>query len=277
MQKGVLMFIEKQVEKNRIILHIFKLKISFRDNFRFYFWQVVGYFLDLYFLLRRLTLNKKYKIIPLGMHCFPRVISTLNKLKPRRIKGEKSCPFDLAFSDIDNVIKLIDTNFDNFYSGLAINAEGHWENSTLKMIFNHDDNLSEEQFKTRYQARIKNLYDYFADENNHKFVLVASLKPILYEQIENLRRVLEKYISKNDFDIIIINQSEKANDYIGANVYIINQNGNINEFNYINHGRGDWLGALERKNEKEALKIYYEVKNSMINIIKASMKNKCSC
>lgn len=266
-------FIENQGDKNKIVVHLFGLKISMRNHISFYFWRKVGLLLDIYFFFKRINLNKNYRIISLGNNCFPRVIATANKLKPRRAKGEKSCPFDLAFSDIDITTELINNNFDNFFEGLEKNNDGHWTNPNIKMRYVHDDTLSKEEFIKRYQTRIKNIYTYFSEENKHKFILVRFGTLITQEQIKHLQQVLEKYMDKNDFDIILINQSEEICNYSEERVHVINQNENVKLFDHINRYQ-NWPGAIIHKEEKEALKIYYEITNSMIGIIKKVMKNK---
>lgn len=272
--------IEKVPEKNRIILHIFKMKIYFKDNLRYYllspFVQILKLFSNFYFFVRRLNIKKNYKIISLGTYCFFRVITTANKLKPRRCKGEKTCPFDLAsFSDFNSVIDLVDTNFLNFYNDLDKDEQKCWCNKNIGVIFPHDNELSKEQFIERYNKRIENLYGYFKDENTHKFILISSLSFIEIYQIEALICVLKKYMNKEDFDIILINQSDKFNKYKGENVYVINQNKNVKAFKHI--AKRDWVSAIFKRTEIEALKIYIEVTNSLINIISNVMNNKCSC
>ena len=272
--------IEKVPEKNRIILHIFKMKIYFKDNLRYYllspFVQILKLFSNFYFFVIRLNIKKNYKIISLGTYCFSRVITTANKLKPRRCKGEKTCPFDLAsFSDFNSVIDLVDTNFLNFYNDLDKDEQKCWCNKNIGVIFPHDNELSKEQFIERYNKRIENLYGYFKDENTHKFILISSLSFIEIYQIEALICVLKKYMNKEDFDIILINQSDKFNKYKGENVYVINQNKNVKAFKHI--AKRDWVSAIFKRTEIEALKIYIEVTNSLINIISNVMNNKCSC
>lgn len=272
--------IEKVPEKNRIILHIFKMKIYFKDNLRYYllspFVQILKLFSNFYFFVRRLNIKKNYKIISLGTYCFSRVITTANKLKPRRKEGEKTCPFDLAsFSDFNSIINLVDTNFFNFYNDLDKDEQKCWCNKNIGVIFPHDNELSKEQFIERYNKRIENLYGYFKDENTHKFILISSSSFIEIYQIEALICVLKKYINKEDFDIILINQSDKFNKYKGENVYVINQNKNVKAFKHI--AKRDWVSAIFKRTEIEALKIYIEVTNSLINIISNVMNNKCSC
>ena len=272
--------IEKVPEKNRIILHIFKMKIYFKDNLRYYllspFVQILKLFSNFYFFVRRLNIKKNYKIIYLGTYCFSRVITTANKLKPRRKEGEKTCPFDLAsFSDFNSIINLVDTNFLNFYNDLDIDEQKRWCNKNIGVIFPHDNELSKEQFIERYNKRIENLYGYFKDENTHKFILISSSSFIEIYQIEALICVLKKYMNKEDFDIILINQSDKFNKYKGENVYVINQNKNVKAFKHI--AERDWVSAIFKRTEIEALKIYIEVTNSLINIISNVMNKKCSC
>lgn len=256
------------------------MKIYFKDNLRYYllspFVQILKLFSNFYFFVRRLNIKKNYKIISLGTYCFSRVITTANKLKPRRCKGEKTCPFDLAaFSDFNSVINLIDTNFLNFYNDLDKDEQKCWCNKNIGVIFPHDNELSKEQFIERYNKRIENLYGYFKDENTHKFILISSSSFIEIYQIEELICVLKKYMNKEDFDIILINQSDKFNKYKGENVYVINQDKNVEEFNYI--AERDWVSAIFKLTEIEALKIYIEVTNSLINIISNVMNKKCSC
>lgn len=272
--------IEKVPEKNRIILHIFKMKIYFKDNLRYYLLsplvQILKLFSNFYFFVRRLNIKKNYKIISLGTYCFSRVITTANKLKPRRKEGEKTCPFDLAsFSDFNSIINLVDTNFFNFYNDLDKDEQKRWCNKNIGVIFPHDNELSKEQFIERYNKRIENLYGYFKDENTHKFILISSSSFIEIYQIEALISVLKKYMNKEDFDIILINQSDKFNKYKGENVYVINQNKNVKAFKHM--AKQDWVSAIFKRTEIEALKIYIEVTNSLINIISNVMNKKCSC
>lgn len=272
--------IEKVPEKNRIILHIFKMKIYFKDNLRYYllspFVQILNLFSNFYFFVRRLNIKKNYKIISLGTYCFSRVITTANKLKPRRKEGEKTCPFDLAsFSDFNSIINLVDTNFLNFYNDLDKDEQKRWCNKNIGVIFPHDNELSKEQFIERYNKRIENLYGYFKDENTHKFILISNSSFIEIYQIEALISVLKKYMNKEDFDIILINQSDKFNKYKGENVYVINQNKNVKAFKHI--AERDWVSAIFKRTEIEALKIYIEVTNSLIDIISNVMNKKCSC
>lgn len=105
--------------------------------------------------------RKKYNYVSLGSYCFSRVIATYNKIKHTKIMGEKTMPFDLAFSlSIDSVAHLIDTNFKDFFLDLKYDEnKKYYINDSIKMIYNHDGELSLDQFRQRYTNRIKNLYE----------------------------------------------------------------------------------------------------------------------
>jgi len=265
--------VEKIPEKNRVILHIFKLKISFKDNLRYYLLsplvQILKLFSNIYFFVRRLTIKKNYKIISLGTYCFSRVITTSNKLKPRRCKGEKTCPFDLAFFyNLDKVATLIETKFEKFYDDLILDNKGQWVNPEYEAVFNHEINFTREEFISRYNCRITNLYNYIQNKMFHKIFVIASFEKIEVEQFENLKRVLSQYIPKDKFSIIYINQSNENPNYNCENVYVINQN--REKFDLINLN-GGWVEEIKSRNSLEAVQIYYDLTTKMLDIIKKVM------
>ena len=52
--------------------------------------------------------RQNFHIISLGSDCLPRVLTTAVKLKPRKIYGEKTLPFDLCRSyDLKKIIKFL--------------------------------------------------------------------------------------------------------------------------------------------------------------------------
>ena len=99
-----------------------------------------------------------YKIIPMGDNCIPRVISTINRLKPTKKYGEKSYPFDLCFSDFYFNTLFIDSNFNNFFENIEFDpTKKYYVNKKNNYYFNHDF-MSFEEFKSRYLKRIDNLF-----------------------------------------------------------------------------------------------------------------------
>lgn len=215
--------------------------------------------------------RKRYNYVSLGSYCFSRVITTYNKLKPTKNMGEKTMPFDLAFSlSIDSVAHLIETDFKDFFKNLKYDKnKKYYVNDSINMVYNHDGELSIEQFKQRYENRIKNLYEIFEKAENHVFFIIATFEAINKAQIDNLIRVINKFMSLDKFDIILINQNEiKTNLINNKNLYIIEQAHNINAFNKINI-YGDWAKELKRRDSFAAIKIYYEVTSNLIKIIKS--------
>ena len=84
----------------------------------FYYFKIYSKIYAAIFQLKLKQIHYQYKIISLDTYCLPRVITTINNLKPTKEKGEKTCPFDLAFfNDVDAIIKLLDTDF---HSSLTI-------------------------------------------------------------------------------------------------------------------------------------------------------------
>lgn len=229
---------------------------------------------DLFCWNKRKNLPKNFKIIPLGKYCFPRVITTINKLKPTKKMGEKSCPFDLAFFyDFDEIIKLIDTKFSNLYDDLIYNDKNQWVNDSVKTYFVHEYDFTKEQIIERYNKRIQNMFDYFADKSVHKFILIASFEEVSANQLESLEKALEKYMAQDEFSIILINQSDEYNSYKAKNIYVINQNHNVEKFNYMNR-KSRWAIELRKRKTKEANDIYSEVTVDLLNILENSLVNK---
>ncbi len=183
-------------------------------NTRKYVRDLVQYFniVD-YFKFKK----NKYRILSLGSFCFPRVVTTYAKIKPRKIYGEKSSVFDLAFhSNLDQVIKLINTNFKNFFDDVEFDQEQNcWINNTLGAIYNHDARLSKDDFIRLYKKRIENFYDYINDE---KFLFV--IYSISYatetkrDSIEKLYNIVQKLRGDKKFAFIILNHNKNLKNEV---------------------------------------------------------------
>lgn len=248
---------------NHIVIKFWGIKIKFKGV------HTDILLIDFYRRLISIFIPRKnYKIIPIGTYCFPRCITTFNKLKPRRQNGEKTCPFDLAFfNDFDKILELIDTHFENFYRGLFFNTKcNYWHNGEFSAWFNHDGELDKKEFIRRYDTRINNFYEYLKS-SKHVYLLVATKVPITKAQTDKLNTAITKYRKKESFDIIIINQSEKENNINYDNVYTIEQCHNVEKFNKMNKDY-DWVGGLLFHHDvKEAKVIYKEVTLALIKII----------
>lgn len=266
------MFYEQK--DKRIIINVLGLKINFKSKNYINKW--VMYIpklivkLKINYLRKKYIKDKNYKIISLGQTCLPRVITTLNGLKPRRADGERSCPFDLAFSDnIDKSIELIDSHFEYFYNDLFFDEKlGCWHNPTISLRFFHDRTPNKEEFIARYDNRIKNFYNYI-NSKEHIFFLISTFTIISKEQIEKLNNTITKFRDKNSFDIIIINQGKTKNTLNYDNVHTVEQYHNFDNFQKINSDP-DWASALKSLYLKEAQTIYKEISTELIRIISQS-------
>jgi len=230
-------------------------------------------FYDFIFWLYKKTIKIPYKIIPMGTYCFARLITTFNKFKPTKEQGEKSCPFDFVKIDDFNVIlNLLGSNFDGFYDDIYhyVYKSGSetYLSSNLQADFCHDGELSKEDFIKRYDKRIQNLYNYFNDKTFHKYILVATYQFINNEQMDRLYSILEKYMDRKDFDIILLNQSDTEINYIKEHVHIINHNKFFKEYTFIRENL-NWAGDFKTRRRPEAQKIYNDFTFELIKILKS--------
>ena len=223
----------------------------------------------IFFKLLNIKKHKKFKIIPMGTYCLPRTIATIAGIKPKKKDGEKSLPFDLAFfRDLDIIATLINTDFENFFDNIEFNNKLNcWENKELQAVFLHDGNLPKEDFILRYKKRIANLYEYLSDKTFHAYILIANDKPTSEKQLNTIKNSILRFRNTDEFDIILINQSEEINNVKEDNLFVINQNENCKIFKTINKN-GGWASHLKKRNTKIAQKIYYEIVYGVLNIIK---------
>ncbi len=212
-----------------------------------------------------------FRIICLGTYCLPRVIATVCHFKLKKEQGEKTCPFDLAFCwNFDGILDVLDKEFMNFFTNLEYDyfynenvrndlsayftaklEAKFWKNEHFGFIFNHETGFSFDDFKSRYEKRINNFYEYIKDNDTELYFLISSFNPISDEQIVKLNNIISHYRSIESFKNIIINQSE--------NNLIINQENThiINAGIYNQIFRGDWaLMIKEHEKYKEVNKLY---------------------
>ena len=252
-------------DKIYILVNIFGKTFKYRKTG--YSYIIKNKYWDFIFWFLRLFIKKNYHIIPMGTYCFSRTATTFNKLKRRRNQGEKSCPFDLALYDnFDSILNLLDTEFKDFYKDICFNKERKsWMSKTLSVEMGPESMLIElPEFKARYDKRIKNLYDYFADKKAHKYVLVATKLTILPEQIERLFSILQRYMNSDEFDVILLNQSDRENNYKKEHLYVINHDKFFKEYNtiYMN-----WAGEIKTRRSPSAQKIYNDFTLKMMKIL----------
>lgn len=211
-----------------------------------------------------------YKIIPFGEYCLPRVITTINGLKPSRENGEESFPFDLCFSKFEDNLKLFCNGFEHFYNGVQYNNDKNcWDNRQTKMLFNHDSMSLLDDFKQRYDNRIKNLYTVLENENKFIFFLVATWSPIPQEKIQLFIKEILKYRKAGTFAIIVVNQSSQEMCYKIENVYCKNLHKD-KTFAKINKD-GNWVEMLKEMRDINAIIFNYKVVKFLSKIIKLNL------
>ena len=150
--------------------------------------------------------RQKFHIVSLGNNCLPRVLMTAIKLKPRKIYGEQTCPFDLCISnDIKSTTELIRNDFQNYFAGLEF-ADNGWINKKINCIYIHDKNLNDTQFKKRYIKRIKNFINLLHSSKKIYFVYsnYNSEKTITQCDIQNLYNILKLKRCQKPFELILL-------------------------------------------------------------------------
>ena len=116
-------------------------------------------------------------IVSLGYDCFPRTLMTRWGIKKTAKMGELSMPFDLSIHPSAAVAYILENDFKPYFDGSIVfdTAKDFPIHRELGIEFNHDtgkefakNNLQD--FKTRYEKRVRNFKDMCADKNPVVFV-----------------------------------------------------------------------------------------------------------
>lgn len=227
--------------------------------------------------------NKKFKIVCLGEYCLPRVITTFSGLKKRKIEGEKSCPFDLAFCwDFNGILDILEDDFLHFFENIEydyflnenIKVELNkifttkltakvWKHEKSGIIFNHENYTDKDFFIERYQKRINNLYEYLSNQDEALYLLIASFNPISELQISRLNKIIGKYHPNRHYNILI-NQSSNSINIDIDNTFVIN----CNEEKYVKMYQGNWVKMLENHTKWILVNEFYNfIVNNLQDII----------
>ncbi len=197
----------------------------------------------------------------------PRVITTLNHLKPRKEQGEKTCPFDLCFSNFKMNIELLQNKFSSFYDDIEYNSEqNYWENKKYKMIFNHEKNFTLEELKARYNQRINNLYEYIVNKDLYIYFLIATFEKISVRNAKKFISLIKDIRGDKNFSVVFINQYKKRKISFCKQIKIINVT-NVERFKEINKN-GSWSQELVTLESKNALIFYKKITAELLKIIK---------
>lgn len=193
------MFYFLKIKKLIAKLLSFWLPKRYRKNFRNFI-----YYFSLFDYIRFKKQN--FHIISLGNNCLPRVLTTAIRLKPRKIYGELTCPFDLANHDsISQITQLIDNDFENFFDGLIL-YDNVWYNKNISSKYIHDKNLSRSMFEKRYKKRIENFKNLIKSDKKIYFIYSNYEKENFptKSDIEQLYNVLKKKRSEKPFELILL-------------------------------------------------------------------------
>lgn len=177
-----------------------------------------------------------YKIIPLGFNCYPRVIATYAGLKPRKMYGELSCPFDnVLCSSFGDVLNCLERNFEHYFDDIQMGEDNFYFNNIYKIRYLHDSFLSKDELVNRYKKRIKNFSKYLKSKK-HIYFLFNGLKRDTVD-FERLLAVLKK-LRKDNFSIIFLDQNNASapSEKLNNNIYIIHE--------YEKLTTPDWVGEL---------------------------------
>lgn len=211
-------------------------------------------------------ISGKYIIIPFGTYCLPRVIVALGRLKPKKFYGEKTCPFDLLFSDLYGNVNLLKAGFEDFFDDIIFDKnKNYYINKKYNIEFFHDGNLTYEEFRVRYSNRIRNLLEYLNDKR-HVYFLIATFEVPETFCLKDLAETVKKYRKNDSFDIIVINQSKTKVETEISNVHMIDLTSDM-KFERINR-EGNWVQELKYMKTLAARRFYNKLLRELKKIIK---------
>lgn len=140
--------------------------------------------------------NANYHIVSLGNSCLTRALAVATGIKPRRFYGEKSCPFDLCISNLEWIIELIENDFSNFFNNINLN------------VFLHDEKLTIEQFKNRYNKRIQNFLDIQKSDKKVYYIYSNYSTVPDTKDINRLYEILKTKRNGKPFKLIILTKEQ---------------------------------------------------------------------
>ena len=163
----------------------------------------------------------KTEIIPLGQNCIPRTILTKWKIKPQKIMGEKTYPFDLAVFGMPEITKCLRTDFNEFFDNLEFNGE-YWLKAPNCIYFSHDKRFKikdQNKLINLYEKRIDNFREAIIKEENILFVQVLGEDEDIINQYKELKRLR----GDKPFKMAIVDTQNILNELNLDNVYVLKQ------------------------------------------------------
>ncbi len=137
--------------------------------------------------------TKKVQIIPLGQNCIPRTILTRWKIKPHKLLGELTYPFDLAIFGIPEITKTLRTDFNEFFWNLnyiKTKNSSYWIKEPNCIMFTHDKHLkTKAELIETYTKRIENFKKAMLNPIPVIFVQILSIDEEIEKQFSELLRL----------------------------------------------------------------------------------------
>ena len=211
-----------------------------------------------------------YKIVSLGDFCLPRVITTLTKLKPPKIYGEKSCPFDLCFhTNMSKITECINTNFKNYTENIEYdNKKQIYINKAFNAEYNHETEKTLQEVKKIYEKRITNFKNIVNTKQKIYFIYSTDNIDNYTDSndIKNLYNSLKKIRKSKPFELILIIPKE-IKSINNKQIHQIIMNWDINT--------DDWVGNFQKCSRSEIVdeKIYKLYKYLEENLKKIIINN----
>ena len=165
--------------------------------------------------------------ISLGNICESAIYGTLNNLKPTKINGYNTCPFDLCVSNLKGIIDCLNTNFIDFCNPIYLKYDpgsNILRNEKYNFGFNHESpyhaniyikenwkeganhfiNNNYINFIQRYEKRIYNLHTYCNGSHYVIFILQFQYDINTPELMNELNSAIKKRYPNLKYEIKII-------------------------------------------------------------------------
>ena len=176
------------------------------------------------------------KYIPLGGTC-----CIAYQLNEHNLRSE-SLPFDwIRINNFNNVISLLDNNFDKFFESLQFldisdkfivngNFKSYiYKNNFCKFYHDFNSEINEKifiDFKNKYIRRINRLYNLLKEEQEVVFIR-EEIGKLNENKLINFKKVINKINSNLKWKLIIITSNNNFKKYESNEIKIIISNNKI--------------------------------------------------
>lgn len=153
--------------------------------------------------------------ISLGTCCYTRKILASQGLKPKKIDGELSYPFDLARSEIASVAHFMSTDFVDFFDDILFdNSKGIFVNKKYFMEFPHDfsEAKQEKDFISRYERRISSFRKLFNDDRKLCFISIIFDSKLDVDSANKVYNELSVKRGNKSFSYLVIHISDEKDN-----------------------------------------------------------------